>query len=501
MAKAQEKNGVVVSERAGKVPAPINQPLGTSFFSASLASSGVSVTETTALALSAVWAAVSTISQSIGTLPLNIYRRDGERRFLATELAEFDILHDLPNAEAPAAVVRSALVASSLLHGNAYAEIERDDSGRIIAVWPLHQASVTPWRNKDGDLYYRVLSTGKEVILFPDEILHFRNFSLDGFLGLSTLTQARDALGLNMGLEKYASKFFGSGARPGVLLKHPGRLSEEARARLRDGWAKVHQGLDNAHATAVLEEGMEAMPFSIPNDDAQFLESRKFGIEDIARWFNIPLSRLRVQGATAFANIEQDAIDFVTNTLRPHLVRIEQEINAKFFPGGDYFVEHAIEGLLRGDIKTRYEAYAIGRNWGWYSVNDIRALENLSPIVGGNQYLQPLNMSGLGQQTSGSTTAPATPQLGGITPAKPTADPIVAPVVDAAPVVDVAATALNGAQVTSLLELVTQASAGTISVSTAKAVAEAAFPSFDAAILAKIFGGIVVTPAPIGPLK
>ena len=137
MAKAQEKNGVAVSERAGKVPAPINQPLGTSFFSASLASSGVSVTETTALALSAVWAAVSTISQSIGTLPLHIYRRDGERRFLATELPEYDILHDLPNGEAPAAVVRSALVASSLLHGNAYAEIERDDSGRIIAVWPL----------------------------------------------------------------------------------------------------------------------------------------------------------------------------------------------------------------------------------------------------------------------------------------------------------------------------------------------------------------------------
>ena len=156
---------------------------------------------------------------------------------------------------------------------------------------------------------------------------------------------------------------------------------------------------------------------------------------------------------------------------------------------------------MRGDIKTRYEAYAIGRNWGWYSVNDIRALENLSPIVGGNQYLQPLNMSGLGQQTSGSTTAPATPQLGGIAPAKPTADPIVAPVVDAAPVVDIAATALNGAQVTSLLELVTQASAGTISVGTAKAVAEAAFPSFDAAILAKIFGGIVVNPTPIGPLK
>ena len=498
MATVSKKNGVVAAERAGKVPAPMNQPLGTSFFSASLASSGVSVTETSALALGAVWAAVSTISQSIATLPLHIYRRDGERRYLATELPEYNLLHDRPNAEAPAAVVRGALVASCLLHGNSYAEIQRDESGNIVAVWPLHQASVTPWRDKAGDLYYRVLSTGKETILFPDEILHFRNFSVDGFLGVSTLTSARDALGLNMGLEKYASKFFGSGARPGVLLKHPGRLSDEARARLRDGWSKVHQGLDNAHATAVLEEGMEVLPFSIPNDDAQFLESRRFGIEDIARWFNVPLSRLRVQGATAFANIEQDAIDFVTNTLRPHLVRIEQEINDKFFPDGDYFVEHAIEGLLRGDIKSRYESYAIGRNWGWFSVNDIRNFENLPPILGGNQYLQPLNMAGLGQQTSGSTSAPATPQLG---PATPTAEPIAAAVVDAVPVADVSATALNGAQVTSLLELVTQASQGIISVGTAKAVAEAAFPSFDAAILAKIFGGIVVKPLPIGGVK
>jgi hypothetical protein len=238
---------------------------------------------------------------------------------------------------------------------------------------------------------------------------------------MSVIRQARESLGLNISLERYGAGFFGRGARPGVMLKHPGRLSDDARKRLRESWERIHSGTDNSHRTAILEEGMEVATISVPNDDAQFLESRKFGIEEVARWFGLPLSRLRVQGAQAFINLEQDGTDFVVNTLRPHLVRIEQEINTKLFPKGDYFVEHAVEGLLRGDILTRYNTYQIGRMNGWLSINDVRNAENLPPIDGGDQYMTPMNMQ------------PVTPISGTTTPASPPAIPANPPGVSPAP--------------------------------------------------------------------
>lgn len=411
--------------RMGRVRPTPDGPITGSILTAP-SSTGVTVSETSALAVSAVFAAVRVISEAIGTLPLNVYRKDGQKRFLAPDHPAYRVLHSQANPEAPASVARVALVAKMLLHGNSYAEIERDPlTGEVVNLWPLSFANVTPWRDNDGFLFYRCTPYQGNIVDFaPEDILHFRGFSLDGLIGVSVIRQARESLGLNISLERYGAGFFGRGARPGVLLKHPGRLSDDARKRLREGWEQIHQGGENSHRTAILEEGMEVSTVSVPNDDAQFLESRKFGVEEIARWFGLPLSRLRVQGATAFSNIEQDGIDFVVNTLRPHLVRMEQEISIKLFPHGDYYAEHSVEGLLRGDIQTRYNTYAIGRNNGWLSVNDVRQMEGQPPIEGGDTYMQPLNMQTISQQTSGTQTPPATPQFGQ-TPLTGTSKPLL----------------------------------------------------------------------------
>lgn len=415
-------NTVDLEERQGKVrPSPIG-PITTAVFTAP-SSTGVTITETSALAISAVFAAVRVISEAIGTLPLHVYRRDGKKRYLSDAHPAYNTLHTSANPEAPASVVRTALVAKMLLNGNSYAEIERDPyTNEIINIWPLTFATVVPWRDMRGMLFYRCTPySGQQVDFDPNDILHFRGFSLDGLVGMSVIRQARESLGLNISLERYGAGFFGRGARPGVMLKHPGRLSDDARKRLRESWERIHSGTDNSHRTAILEEGMEVATISVPNDDAQFLESRKFGIEEVARWFGLPLSRLRVQGAQAFINLEQDGTDFVVNTLRPHLVRIEQEINTKLFPKGDYFVEHSVEGLLRGDILTRYNTYQIGRMNGWLSINDVRNAENLPPIDGGDQYMTPMNMQ------------PVTPISGTTTPALPPAIPANPPGVSPAP--------------------------------------------------------------------
>lgn len=481
--------------RAGQVPLIKNQPIGYTVLSG-YSGANVSVNENSALNVAAFFDGIRIVSETIGTLPLNVYERTiDDGRKLALNHPAFDLLHDAPNVESTASVVRAGLQAQSMLHGNSFAEIEWNDPeirDFPVAIWPLAYDSVNAWRDDNGVLFYRVQPLGgQQIDMDSRDILHYRGLALDGFWGKSLLQMARESLGLGLVYDRHAGKFFGNGSRPGVVIKHPGRLGEEAVKRLREGWERIHQGVENSAKVAILEEGMEVSAYSVNNDDAQFLESRKFTIEEIARWLNISLNRLRVSGATAFTNPEDDAIDYVVNTIRPWLVRIEQENNRKLFPGKRYFCEHQVEGLLRGNIAARYSSYATARNWGWFSVNDIRKLENLPPIEGGNAYMQPLNMASLGQATGPTSAPPSAPSLAAVTPNQDQATPS-APVDQGS--VDIAATALNGAQVASLLEIVLQVGQGLVSKPTAKALAEAAFPYLDKTILNNIFDNMIVNP-------
>jgi HK97 family phage portal protein len=360
-------------------------------------SSGVSVNEDTALNYSAVWAAVSLISSQVASLPLILYRRleDGGKERL-TGHPTYRLLHDQPNPEMSSMVFRETLQAHVLTWGNAYAEIEWRGDGRPSALWPLAPNRVIPERQA-GRLQYRVNNTGgKDVTIPAEDMLHVPGLGFDGTVGYSPVRMARESIGLGMATERYGGGFFGSGASPGGILTHPGRLTESQQKHLRASTNAQHRGVYRAHNLMILEEGMTYTQIGVDPDSAQFLETRKFQTEEICRWFNLPPHKLRNLDRATFSNIEQQSIEFVTDTLRPWLVRWEQEVNRKIvLQDRSQFVEHLVDGLLRGDIASRYAAYAVGRQWGWLSADDVRERENLNPLPekAGQMYLVPMNMA------------------------------------------------------------------------------------------------------------
>jgi HK97 family phage portal protein len=398
-------------------------------FGSSTASSGETVNEWTALNISAVWAAVTLIAGSVGALPLILYRRtgtDGKERY--DEHYLYELLHDQPNPEMTAMVFRETLQGHALTWGNGYAEIERDQSGRAMALWPITPDRVTPYRESNGALRYRIganyyaESPVPAAELDAADVLHIPGLGYDGLCGYSVISKARNALGLTMATESFGSQFFGNGTRPGGVLQHKGRLSPDAHERLRTDF-EAHYSGPNRHRPAVLEEGMTWQQIGIPPDDAQFLNTRQFQVVEVARWFNVPPHKLRDLSRATYSNIESQAIEFVVDTLTPWLVRWEQECNRKLIrplERHQQFVKHSVNALLRGDIASRFSAYAVGRQWGWLSANDIRRLEDENPIgAKGDVYLEPSNMM------------PATP-----TPrpeATPSPPPPAAPPADEAP--------------------------------------------------------------------
>lgn len=369
---------------------------------------GVGITESSALGISAVWAAVRVISETVASLPLILYRRNGAARARAAEHPLYFLLHDQPNIETPALVWRETILAHTLLWGNGYAEIQRDFAGNPIALWILTPDSIEPIRDENDQLVYQQRRTdGGYTILPARDVFHLRGLCWDGSKGYSVVRVARESLGLTAATERFGSRWFGSGSRPSGVLEHPGRLSDDARTRLRDDWERLHSGVASSQRVAILEEGLKFEPLSVPPEDAQFLGTRQFQIGEVARWFNLPLSKLRDTSASSYSSLEQENLQFLSETLRPWLIRFEQEIASKLLMPGErrtHYAEFLVEGLLRADQSTRYSSYAIGRNWGWLSVNEIRARENLDPIEGGDEYLQPLNMQALGTEP---TAAPA----------------------------------------------------------------------------------------------
>lgn len=354
---------------------------------------GKTVNASTALQMSAVYACVRLLSGTIASLPLHLYRRLERGKERATEHPSYPVFHGIANPEQTSYKFRQMMMAYVLLWGKAPAEIVRNGAGFVKELWPIHPSRVRAGRNARNELVYQVtLPDGTYKNLRADRILYIT--ALDE---KSVITLAKETIGLAMAAEEYGARFFANDSRPGGVLEHPGNLSDEAQARLRSNWEVNAMGLTNAHRVQILEEGMKWQAMGIPPEDAQFLQTREFQVTEIARWFGVPPHMIAdVNKSTSWGTgIEQQGIGFVTYSLREWLVLWEQEISKTCFTEAErkrYFVEFLVDGLLRGDIQSRYQAYSIGRQNGWLNGNEIRELENMNAADGLDTFLVNGNM-------------------------------------------------------------------------------------------------------------
>ena len=362
-------------------------------------SSGKAVNEKTALQTTAVYACVRILAETIASLPFHTYRYTLNGKEKAIEHPIYYLLHSEPNPEMTSFVFRETLMSHLLLWGNAYAQIIRDGRGRVLGLYPLLPNKVIVNRNQHGELVYQYEKEGQTYFLRSYEVLHIPGLGFDGIIGYSPIAMAKNAVGMAIATEEYGAKFFANGANPGGVLEHPGVVKDPAR--IRESWNAVYQGSSNAHRVAVLEEGMKFQSIGIPPEQAQFLETRKFQINEIARIFRIPPHMIGDLEKSSFSNIEQQSLEFVMYTLDPWVVRWEQAIQRALFTENEkrqYFVKFNVDGLLRGDYQSRMNGYAVGRQNGWLSANDIRELENPNRIpedLGGDLYLINGNMTKL----------------------------------------------------------------------------------------------------------
>jgi HK97 family phage portal protein len=362
-------------------------------------SSGKLVNERTAMQTTAVYACVRILAETIASLPLHTYKYTKDGKEKATDHLLYNLLHDEPNPEMTSFVFRETLMSHLLLWGNAYAQIVRDGRGQVLAIYPLLPDKMRVDRNTFGELYYEYHTDKGVFILSKDDVLHIPGLGFDGLIGYSPIAMAKNAVGMAIAVEEFGASFFSNGANPGGVLEHPGIVKDPSK--IRDSWNQVYQGSSNAHRIAVLEEGMKFQQIGIPPEQAQFLETRKFQIEEICRIFRVPLHLVGNLERATFSNIEYQSIDFVVHTIRPWLVRIEQSINKSLFlkdEKKEYFVSFLAEGLLRGDFASRMQGYSIGIQNGIYSINEVRNLENfnlLSDEEGGNLHIINGNMTKL----------------------------------------------------------------------------------------------------------
>lgn len=377
-------------------------------------SAGKAVTERSSMQMTAVYACVRILSEAVAGLPVHLYRYTSEgSKEKAVDHPLYFLLHDEPNPEMSSFVFRETLMTHLLLWGNAYAQIIRNGKGDVVALYPLMPNRMQVDRDQNGQLYYQYQMSTDEaptmkqgtVILKPSEVLHIPGLGFDGLVGYSPIAMAKNAIGLAIAAEEYGSKFYANGAAPSGVLEHPGTLKDPSK--VRESWNAAFGGSSNSHRVAVLEEGLKYTPISINPSEAQFLETRKFQIDEIARIFRIPPHMVGDLEKSSFSNIEQQSLEFVKYTLEPWLVRWEQSICRillKPEEKRDYFVKFNVDGLLRGDYASRMAGYATARQNGWMSANDIRELENLDKIPaeeGGDLYLVNGNMIPIIQAASG----------------------------------------------------------------------------------------------------
>ena len=370
--------------------------------------SGKPVNEQTAMQTTAVYSCVRILAEAIASLPIHVYKysEDGKERVYNHPL--YQLLHNEPNPEMTSFVFRETLMSHLLIWGNAYAQIVRDGAGHVIGLYPLMPDKMQVDRDERGNIYYIYSRDSNEnpnfkkygnVYLRQDEVLHIPGLGFDGLIGYSPIAMAKNAVGMTLACEEYGASFFANGANPGGVLEHPGILKDPSK--VRDSWNKVYRGSNNAHKIAVLEEGMKYQQIGIPPEEAQFLETRKFQVNEIARLYRIPPHMVGDLDKSSFSNIEQQSLEFVKYTLDPWVIRWEQSLQkALFLPieKNELFIRLNVDGLLRGDYQSRMNGYAVARQNGWLSANDIRELEDLNPIPedeGGNLYLINGNMTKL----------------------------------------------------------------------------------------------------------
>lgn len=362
---------------------------------------GKPVNEHTAMQMTAVYSCVRILAETLAGLPLHVYRYNdngGKEKYIKHPL--YKLLHDEPNPEMTSFTFRETLMSHLLLWGNAYAQIIRNARGEVIALYPLMPNKMTVDRDKNGRLFYLYQRSiedaptlGKDnlVYLDPSEVLHIPGLGFDGLVGYSPIAMAKNAVGLAMATEEYGAKFFANGAAPGGVLEHPGTIKDPQK--VKESWNSAYQGSGNSHKVAVLEEGMKYQPIAISPEQAQFLETRKFQINEIARIFRVPPHMLADLEKSSFSNIEQQSLEFVKYTLDPWVVRWEQTMFRSLLMESEkstVFIRFNVDGLLRGDYASRMSGYATARQNGWMSANDIRELENLDRIsteLGGDLYL------------------------------------------------------------------------------------------------------------------
>lgn len=422
---------------------------------------GKNVTPETASSHATVYACVKLISETIASLPLFVFKRTlstGERRE-ATSHELWPIFRYSPNTATDPFTYWEMVNSHILLHGNAYDYIETAGDGTILGLWPLNPQLMEPQVVEVGTgqqvivgYIYKSIGHGN-IPLRVDEVFHRKDWTTNGAIGISRIQLLANTVGGGLATDEYANKYFKNSAMPTGILKTGAKLKEDLRTRLIKSWEDVHAGSSNAGKTALLEGGIEWESISISPEDSQLLQTRQWQTADIARIFRVPTIMIGGAGdadkSNTFASSEQQTLNFVTHTVAPWAGRLESQMNHKFFSIKDrrsLFIEFNLDGLLRGDIKTRFETYKMGREWGVFSSNDVRKLENMKPIENGNEYTRPMNMELVGSSLEEDGEA---------------VDPM---------------TALNGAQVTALLETVTLVTQGMLPKQSAIEIIVASFP-------------------------
>ncbi len=391
-----------IEQRSGNTSAHPRDPVIAEWWGlSSQSAAGFAVTPETALRVSAVWACVRVLAESVAQLPIKVFRRlddGGKQPDDAHPLSA--VLRRRPNGWQTSFEWREMGVAHQCLRGAAYSRIVASRRGERSLI-PLHPDRVRAEQRSDGSLIYEYWPPeGPRQVLLQEEVLRVPFMVMDGVQPISPIGAQREAIGAALAAQDYGSRFFRNDAVPRAYLKLAGNFkTTDDKAKFRESWQETMTGV-NRHKTPVLESNMELKELGMSNEDAQFLETRKFQVADIARIFRVPPHMIGDLERSTNNNIEHQGIEFVVHTMGPWLARWEQALARDLLKDSEqdtHFIEFNVAGLLRGDIKARYDAYTKGRQWGWLSANDVRRLENLNPIEGGGAYLTPLNMAPVGE--------------------------------------------------------------------------------------------------------
>lgn len=361
--------------------------------------SGVSVTPNNALTINAVYSAVQVISEAVAQLPINLFRRlDDGNKVIDTVDPLYRVLRFQPNAEMTPFEFWQFMMLGVLLRGNGFAQIQRNNAGQIAALWPLHPEKVVIVRGPDDRLVYQYHSGTQTTQFAAEDVMHLRGMSHDGVVGLSPIDLQRESLGLTKAMEQYDARFFGNSAMPGIVLKSAQKMTPEVQKAVVETWNEHHQGVRRSQKAGILGPGMDIEQIGFSPEDSQLLESRKFQIDEVARMFKLPPHKIGSLERATFNNVEQQELNFLTQTLAPWLNRIEQAIWRDLIGDETRFVDFDTASMLKADVEGRSKANATGLQNGYLSINEVRQQIGLNPVAGGDSYVRQLNLTSINSE-------------------------------------------------------------------------------------------------------